>query len=122
MSLLATPILANPPATQFNLPTTARDPAVPSSYFVTTGAAMTIIPKPNIQQGPRFECLILNLSSSNTIYVNFGQVATNKAIPVPPGTNVTCSSIAGANQDFVSLFDSNAGDSVYVLSTVLQSF
>lgn len=122
LSLLATPILANPPAQQYNLPTTARNPSVPTSYITTTGIAQTIIPKPSVQLGPNFDCLIINLSAVNTIYLNFGEAATANGIPILPGTNVTCSGMGGTNQDYVSLYDASAGDHVYVLSTVLQSF
>lgn len=122
LSLLALPLLANPPSTQFNLPTTNRSPLVPTSYIVTTGAAQTVIPKPSVQQGPNFDCLIINLSAVNTIYLNFGEAANQYGIPVLPGTNVTCSGMGGTNQDYVSLYDATPGDHVYVLSTVLQSF
>lgn len=122
LALICLPVLAAPPASQIQKPTVARDPQVPVSELVTTGGNQLIVPAASVALGPRFNCLVQNTSAINTMYISFGKPATVFSLPLHPGDYATCSDGNAINTDAIYIYDQAAGDSLYVLVTILQQF
>ena len=87
---------------------------------VTVVGAKTVIPQPTIQDSARVDCLIMNTGATNTMYVDFGAIATAASLPLPPGKVLRCSDNMITNNDFISIYDATAGDPYYVLVTIFK--
>lgn len=113
---------ANPPASQQQKAPVLRDPRVPISEGITIVGNQLIAPAADVTIGPRFNCLIVNTSPVNRIYISFGKPATLFSIPLNPNDFITCADENSINVDAIYLYDPNAGDTYYILSTIVQSF
>ena len=92
-------------------------PNYPHSGITIVGAK-TVIPAPTIQDSARLDCFIMNTGTVNTFYVDFGAIATAGSLPLPPGKALKCSDNMITNSDFISIYDSIAGDPYYILVTI----
>lgn len=88
---------------------------------VTINGAKIIAAAPSVQIGPRLDCIFIN-TSMDTMYLDFGVTATAGSIAVKPLSTVSCVGSNSINQDYISLFSTSAGDSYYLLVTVLKAF
>ena len=121
LSLVSLPVLASPPVVQYYRPTVHWDGVTPIHGVMTSTNPVTIAPLMTIQSGPRFDCIFFN-TSTNIEYIDYGIAASATSLPVYPGQAAYCSNTNGVNQDFVSLWDTNIGDTYYILNEVLQQY